>query len=172
MNKLFLLPRESALPSLSKGGISKVLQRSFMLFLESNVLIHIKKQSVEFLITEKADWALWYKLMGDERSLLNAMETKQRSEFSKGETQLTAYLTILRENCCRAKKVNYRTKGFYSNGIQFGFLCITEEGVIRLSLIFDISKKGEPKVVFSFNVNMMETAMKITPTVNPTKPGP
>ena len=53
-----------------------------------------------------------YKSMGDERSLLNAMETKQRSEFPKGEAQLTAYLAILRENSRRAKKVNYRTQGF------------------------------------------------------------
>lgn len=57
-----------------------------------------------------------YKSMGDEGSLLNAMVAKQRSEFSKGEAQLTAYLAILRENRRRAKKVNYRTQGFYSDG--------------------------------------------------------
>lgn len=132
-----------------------------MLFPESNVSIHIKKQSAEFLITGRADWAMVYKSMGDEGSLLNAMEAKQRSEFSK-----------LRENRRRAKKVNYRTQGFYSDGTRFGFLCITEEGVVRHSRIFDISKKGELKVVFSFIVNMMETAMKMTPTVTPTKLGP
>lgn len=143
-----------------------------MLFPESNVSIHIKKQSAEFLITGRADWAMGYKSMGDEGSLLNAMVAKQRSEFSKGEAQLTAYLAILRENRRRAKKVNYRTQGFYSDGTRFGFLCITEEGVVRHSRIFDISKKGELKVVFSFIVNMMETAMKMTPTVTPTKLGP
>lgn len=134
-----------------------------MLFPESNVSIHIKKQSTEFLITGRADWAMRYKSMGDEGSLLNAMEAKQRSEFSKGEARLTAYLAILREYCGRAKKVNYRTQGFYSNGIRFGFLCMTEEGVVAHSRIFDISMKGKLKVVFSFIVNLIETAMRMTP---------
>ena len=103
---------------LSKALIRRVdasyfTQRPFTLFPESNVSIPIKKkQSAEFLITGRADWAMGYKSMGDERSLLNAMETKQRSEFPKGEAQLTAYLAILRENSRRAKKVNYRTQGF------------------------------------------------------------
>lgn len=143
-----------------------------MLFPESNVSVRIKKQPAEFLITGRADWAMGYKALGDEGSLLNAMEAKQRSEFSKGEAQLTAYLAILRENRRRAKKVNYRTQGFYSDGTRFGFLCITEEGVVRLSRIFDIGKRGELKMVFSFIVNIIETAMKMTPTVTPTKPGP
>lgn len=125
----------------------------------------------EFLITGRADWAMGYKAMGDEGSLLNAIEVKQRSEFSKGEAQLTANLAILRENRRRAKKVNHRTQGFYSDGTRFCFLCITEEGIVRSSRIFVI-EKGDLKVVFSYITNMMEIAMKMTPTVTPTQPGP
>ena len=143
-----------------------------MLFPESNVSVRIKKHPAEFLITGRADWAMGYKAMGDEGSLLNAIEVKQRSEFSKGEAQLTAYLAILRENRRRAKKVNHSTQGFYSDGTRFCFLCITQEGMFRNSRIFDIEKRGDLKVVFSFIINMMETAMKMTPTVTPTKPGP
>ena len=142
-----------------------------MLFPESNVSVSIKMDQAEFLITGRADWAMGYKAMGDEGSLLIAIEAKQRSEFSKGEAQLTAYLAILRENRRRAKKVNHRTQGFYSDGTRFCFLCITEEGMFKSSRIFDI-ERGDLKAVFSYIINMMETAMKMTPTVTPTKPGP
>ena len=77
---------EQAISSSSSriGGISNVPQRPFMLFTGSNVSIHIrKKQSAEFLITARADWAMGYKSMGDQGSLLNAIETKQRSEFDQ-----------------------------------------------------------------------------------------
>lgn len=43
--------------------------------------------------------------------------------------------------------------------------------MVRISRIFDI-ERGDLKVVFSYIINMMETAMKMTPSVNPTKPGP
>lgn len=131
----------------------------------------MKKHQTEFVITGRADWAMGYKAMGDDGSLLDAVEAKQRSEFSKGEAQLTAYLAILRENRRRAKKVNHRTQGFDSDDTRFCFLCITEEGMVRTSRIFDI-EQGDLKVVFSYIVNMMETAMKMTPTLTPTKPGP
>lgn len=104
-----------ACPSTSmRGGTSDVLQRSFMLFPESNVSVRMKMHQAEFLITGRADWAMGYKAMGDEGSLLNAIVMKQRSEFSKGEAQLTAYLAILRENPRKAKKVNHRIQRFYS----------------------------------------------------------
>ena len=143
-----------------------------MLFPESNVSVRTIKQPAEFLlITGRADRQMGYKAMGDEGSLLNAREAKQRAEFSKGQAQLTTYLAILRENRRSARKVNYRTQGFYSDGTRFGFLCITEEGMVRHSRIFTIGKRGELKTVLSFIVKMM-AAMKMTPAVTPTKLGP
>jgi hypothetical protein len=53
------------------------------------------KKNGEFLVTGRADWALGYSNAGDEGTLLVAIEAKQRSEFSKGEAQLIAYLAIL-----------------------------------------------------------------------------
>lgn len=73
-------------------------------------------------------------------------------EFSKGEPQLVAYLAILRENRRRAKKVNYSAQGFYSDGSRFGFVCITEERVIKWPPILDIGGSVGLKMVFSFIV--------------------
>lgn len=82
-----------------------------------------------------------------------------------------AYLIILHENRHRAKKVNYKTQCFYSNGIRFSFLYIIKEGVVRHFHIFDISKKEKLKVIFSYIVNMIEIVMKMTSTVTLTKLG-
>jgi hypothetical protein len=67
----------------------------------------------KILVTARADWALGYDTAGDEGTLLIAMEAKQRSEFSKGEAQLIAYLAILRENRLKARKPNIITQGFF-----------------------------------------------------------
>lgn len=109
------------------------------MFPESNVSVRMKMHQAEFLITGRADWAMGYKAMGDEGSLLNAIEAKQRSEFSKGEAQLTAYLAILRENRRRAKKVNHRTQGFYSDGTRFSS-CVLQKRVWSEVLASSISK--------------------------------
>lgn len=52
----------------------------------------------KILVTVRADWALGYNTPEDEGTLLVAMAAKQRSEFSKGEAQLIAYIAMLRQN--------------------------------------------------------------------------
>lgn len=125
----------------------------------------------KILVTGRADWALGYDNPGDECTLLVAMEAKQRSEFSRVEAQLITYLAILRENRRRAMKTNITTQGFYSDGTRFAFVCIIADGAIEESDIFDINRTGGLKMVFSFIVTMMETAMKSTPNASPTKSG-
>jgi hypothetical protein len=124
-----------------------------------------------FLVTGRADWALGYNTARDEGTLLIAIEARQRSEFSKGEAQLIAYLAILRENRLRARKTNIITQGFYSDGSWFAFICITADGTIERSQIFEIDFERDLKMVFNFIVTMMETAMKSTSNASPTKPG-
>jgi hypothetical protein len=144
------------------------------LFTESSLSIEMGNKSVpngKILVTGRADWALGYNNPGDEGTLLVAMEAKQRSEFSKGEAQLIAYLAILRENRRRAMKTNITTQGFYSDGTRFAFICITADGTVEESDAFNINRTGGLKMVFSFIVTMMETAMKSTPNATPTKPG-
>jgi hypothetical protein len=124
-----------------------------------------------FLVTGRADWALGYNTARDEGTLLIAIEARQRSEFSKGEAQLIAYLAILRENRLRTKKTNIITQGFYSDGTRFVFIYIAADGIIRQSTIFNINRERDLKVVFNFIITMIETAMKSTPNAIPTKPG-
>ena len=99
------------------------------------------------------------------------MEAKQRSEFSTGESQLIAYLAILRENRRKAGKTNIITQGFYSDGTRFGFVCIKDDGTIVQSPTWDTQAGGGLRMVFSFIVAMLETALKSTPTATTTKPG-
>jgi hypothetical protein len=144
------------------------------LFPESSLSIEMRNKLVpngKILVTGRADWTMGYSTVGDEGTLLIAMEAKQRSEFSRGEAQLIAYLAILRENRLRARKTNIITQGFYSDGTRFAFICITADGIIEKSAIFEINFARDLKMVFNFIVTMMETAMKGTPNASPTKPG-
>ena len=112
-----------------------------------------------------------YSSKDEDGALLVAVEAKQRSEFSTGESQLIAYLAILRENRRRAGKTNIITQGFYSDGTRFGFISIKDNGTILQSPTWDTQAEGGLRMVFSFVVTMLETALKSTPTATPTKPG-
>jgi hypothetical protein len=141
------------------------------LFPEFSLSVQMRNKKGKFLVTGRADWAMGYSNAGDEGAILVAIEAKQRSEFSKGKAQLIAYLAILRENRLRAGKTNIITQGFYSDGSQFAFICITADGSIKRSPIFEIGWEDDLKIVFNFIITMMETAMKSTPNATPTKPG-
>jgi len=125
----------------------------------------------KILVTGRADWAFGYSTAGEKGALLVAIEAKQKSEFSKGKAQLIAYLAILRENRLKARKTNIITQGFYSDGSQYSFICITADGTVNRSRIFDTGLASDLKMVFNFIITMMETAMKSTPNASPTKPG-
>lgn len=62
-------------------------------------------------------------------------------------------------------------QGFYSNGLQYSFICLSPDGTINQSLTYRIDRAGDLKIIFIFIVLMMETAMKSTSTASPTKPG-
>ena len=124
-------------PSTPKRAVVNMLAVELMkrvkLFPESSLSVEMPNKLVpngKILVTGRADWALGYSTAGDEGTLLIAIEAKQRSEFSKGEAQLIAYLAILRENRLRARKTNIITQGFYSDGSRFAFICITADGTI------------------------------------------
>lgn len=116
-------------------------------------------------VTGRADWALGYRIgtCDTESSLLIAI--------SRGRAQLIAYLAIIREHRKRAEEKNIVTQGFYSDGTRFGFVCIKEDGTIEDSDIFNINFAKGRKMVFSFIVTIIDTAMKSTPNATPTKPG-
>lgn len=129
--------------------------------------LHIKK----FLVSGRADWVLGYSPQPEDGALLVALEAKERSEFSSGESQLIAHLSILRENRRKAGKTNIITQGFYSDGHRFAFVYITEDGTVEQFPTFDVGIEGGLSLVFSFIVAMLETALKSTPIATPTKTG-
>jgi hypothetical protein len=159
-------------PKMAIPNIEPIKQpiKPVKLFPEFSLSIQMDKKNGKFLVTSRADWAMGYSNVGDEGAILVAIEAKQESEFSKGRAQLIAYLAILRENRLRAGKKNIVTQGFYSDGSRFAFICITADGSIEQSPIFNINWEEDLKIVFSFIVTMMETAIKSTPNASPTKP--
>ena len=153
---------------------AEISRKPLKLYPESSISVEISDPSVpnsSFLVSGRADWAVGYGSKAEDGALLVAMEAKQRSEFSTGESQLITYLAILREHRRRAGKTNLITQGFYSDGSRFGFISIEDDGRIWQSQIWETRTRGGLKMVFSFIVAMLETAMKNTPTASPTKPG-
>ena len=140
----------------------------------STISVEVSDQSTtnsKFLVSGHADWAMGYSSKNEDGALLVAIEAKEKSEFSSGESQLITYLAILRENRRKAGKTNIITQGFYTNGNCFGFVCIKDSGLIMQSPTWDRRAEGGLSMVFSFIVAMLETALKSTPTTTPTKPG-
>lgn len=127
----------------------------------------------KFLVSGRADWTVGYSSKDEDDAFLVALEAKQGSEFGSGESQLIAYLAILRENRRKAGRTNIITQGLYSDGSRFEFIDINDDGAILQSPTCDIRARAEGglSMVFSFIVAMLETALKSTPTATPTKPG-
>ena len=156
------------------GLLAETPRRPTKMYPESTISVEVPSRSAphkKFLVSGRADWVLGYSPKDEDGALLVALEAKQRSEFSSVESQLIAYLAILRENRRKAGKTNIITQGFYSDGRRFAFVYITEDGTVEQSSCWDITAEGGLSMVFSFIVAMLETAVKSTPTATPTKPG-
>jgi hypothetical protein len=139
-------PRKSRKPSIS-------------LFSEADISVDIKSQSTDelFKIQDHADWAFGY---GPKRDLLGtllaAVEAKSRSEYSKGEVQLLTYLAILREKRRQAGKTNIATQGFWSDGIFYTFMSITNSGTVEQSHRYNVQTVDGLKTIFNFIISILE----------------
>ncbi|KAL9103622.1 MAG: hypothetical protein Q9163_001349 [Psora crenata] len=122
-------------------------------------------------VTGRADWAFGYGSRDSaiDGTFLVAIEAKQRSLFSTAEKQLLAYLSILREIHLKAKKTNVVTQGFYTDGYRYCFMAINNYGQVESSLTYDVMTKEGGKTIFNFIVTILESAIKSSPTVTPTK---
>ena len=124
-------------------------------------------------VTERADWAFGYSgRQGITHGIfLVAIEAKRDKLFLCGQPQLLTYLAILRELRIRAGKTNTVVQGFYTNGYLYCFMAIDADGEIEESPIYNIRLQRDRKTVFNFMVTILETALKSSPTVTPTKAG-
>ena len=79
------------------------------------------------LFSGRADWSTGYSSKNEDEALLVAVEVKQSSEFSGGESQLITSLAILRETRGKAGKTDITSQGFYD--VHFEFVCIEDNGL-------------------------------------------
>lgn len=122
-------------------------------------------------VSQRADWGFGYSGRNDiaHGTFLVAIEAKRRELFSTAEKQLLTYLAILRELRLRAGKKNSATQGFYTDGYRYCFMAINTDGKVESSEIYEVMKPESGKTIFNFIVAILESAMKCSPTVTPTK---
>jgi hypothetical protein len=127
------------------------------------------KENIRF--TGRADWGFGYGGRDgvEHGTFLVAIEAKRREVFSTAEKQLLSYLAILREQRKKAGKTNTAIQGFYSDGYRYCFMSINAEGVVEVSHQFDVLSPEGCKTIFNFIVTILESAMKSSPNVTPTK---
>ena len=63
------------------------------------------------------------------------------------------------------------TQGFYSDGENYRFICIRNDGTVMRSHPYDTSFKRDLKSVFNFLLGMLITAANSSPNTSPMKPG-
>lgn len=121
----------------------------------------------EVRVSGRADWGFGY--YAAHGTFLVAMGTKRRELFSGGEAQLVAYLAILRELRIQAGKENAVTQGFYTDGYRYCFMTINADGNVESSPVYNVTNPAHGKTIFNFIFTILESAMKCSPTVTPTK---
>jgi hypothetical protein len=137
--------------------------------------VQVKRGSREWHISGIADWAMGYgdRVAFEDGTVLLAVEAKRQKLLFDAEAQLLAYLATIRQLRIQANKKNVMTQGFYSDGENYRFLCIRNNGTVMKSMPYDVSMHGRHlKLVFNFLLSMLITAAESLPNTSPTKPGP
>jgi hypothetical protein len=107
----------------------------------------------------------------DDGAVLLAVKAKRSDVIPTAQAQLLAYLATIRQLRIQANKKNVMTQGLYSDGENYRFLCIRNDGTVMRSDYFDISLRGRLKSVFNFLLGMLITAAESSPNTSPTKQG-
>ncbi len=140
-------------------------------FPEMALSVQVKRRGREWHISGIADWAMGY---GDRAALedgtvLLPVEAKRQNFLFNAEAQLLAYLATIRHLRIQANKKNVMTQGFYSDGENYRFLCIRNNGTVMKSNPYDVSiHVRNLKAVFNF---LLITAAESSLNTSPTKQG-
>jgi len=159
-------------PSEANFGLPSPLP--IRVFPEMALSVRVAKGGQEWLVSGIADWALGY----GERSVLEdgtvmiAVEAKRTENIGHAKAQLLAYLATIRQLRIQANKTNVMTQGFYSDGQEYTFVCIRNDGSVMFSMTYNLLHRGKLKTVFNFLLSMLDTAAKSSPHTSPTKRGP
>jgi hypothetical protein len=127
-----------------------------------------------WLVSGIADWALGYgeRAALEDGTVMIAVEAKRTENLGQAKGQLLAYLATIRQLRIQAGKINVMTQGFYSDGQEYTFVCIRNDGSVMFSVTYNLLHKGKLKTVFNFLLGMLDTAAKSSPHTSPTKRGP
>jgi hypothetical protein len=125
-------------------------------------------------ISGKADRAFAHEIRNTSGSgtVLVAIEAKNPAAFSLARYQLLTYLAIMRQLRRQEGKIVDHVQGFYSDGNNYRFMYIGEEGKVFESKCFDIQFGNDVQIVFNWILHMIHGAAKSSPNTSPTKPGP
>ncbi len=142
-------------------------------FTEMSLSVRVLKSRDEWVISGIADWAMGYGKREnlDDGAVLLAVKAKRSDVIPTAQAQLLAYLATIRQLRIQANKKNVMTQGLYSDGENYRFLCIRNDGTVMRSDYFDISLRGRLKSVFNFLLGMLITAAESSPNTSPTKQG-
>ena len=143
-------------------------------FPEMSLSVQVKeKGGKKWLISGIADWAMGYgnRALLEDGTVLLAVEAKRKELYSGAEGQLLAYLATIRQLRIQANKENVMTQGFYSDGENYRFICIRNDGTVMRSQSYDTSFKRNLKSPFNFLLGMLTTAANSSPNTSPMKPG-
>jgi hypothetical protein len=169
-----LLPHDRIAPTTPLKAPESTSQPLLIkIFPEMSLAVQVEKGSKKWLVSGIADWAMGY---GDRAALedgtvLLAVEAKREEQFSTAKGQLLAYLATIRQLRIQANKENVMTQGFYSDGENYRFICIRNDGTVMRSRPYDTSFKRDLKSVFNFLLGMLTTAADSSPNTSPMKPG-
>jgi hypothetical protein len=143
-------------------------------FPEMSLSVQVEeKGGKKWLISGIADWAMGYgnRAVLEDGTVLLAVEAKRKELYSGAEGQLLAYLATIRQLRIQANKENVMTQGFYSDGENYRFICIRNDGTVMRSQSYDTSFKRNLKSPFNFLLGMLTTAANSSPNTSPMKPG-
>ncbi|KAL0631917.1 hypothetical protein Q9L58_009202 [Maublancomyces gigas] len=133
--------------------------------LEMSVTIIDPATRTPLRIAGRADWAYGYDTRsGCSGPFVIAIAAKERATLSSAESQLLAYLAIMREQSNAMCKTNVVVQGFYTDGRHYTFMSINNDGKIQSSCALAVMNDAGRKTIFNFIVKMLDTAMKSTPT--------
>lgn len=123
-------------------------------------------------ISGRADWGFGYSARtadGGKGSYVIAVEAKNPSELASAESQLLAYLGMMRAERIALAKTNLVVQGFVTDGREYQFICVSNDGTVRMSERLRIMHEANRKTIYNWIVTMMDTAIRGTPSASPTK---
>ncbi|KAF8336667.1 hypothetical protein F5887DRAFT_891341, partial [Amanita rubescens] len=133
----------------------------------------IRKAAKEFTLDEAVlDFGLTYSssLKDAAKHLwkIEMMPEFKTLEPSASLAQLVVYLACLRQSRVNRGRSNTSVYGVATYGLSYIFLIITQEGVLKLSRLFNVMQEDLSTVLGSLRY-ILEMAMSMTPNVTPEK---